>query len=84
MRLFVRGELSKKEVFEGNGHGVITLRPYKGEVSVFVTGPNRDLFKDTSFKFIYAAPGGNTMMTGPMGLVKAAQFLYETTMNDKR
>jgi uncharacterized protein (DUF1786 family) len=74
LRLFVRGELSNKEVFEGNGHGVITLRPYKGEVSVFVTGPNRDLFKDTSFKFIYAAPGGNTMMTGPMGLIKAAQF----------
>ncbi len=76
LRLFVRGELSNKEVFEGNGHGVITLRPYKGEVSVFVTGPNRDLFKDTSFKFIYAAPGGNTMMTGPLGLVKAAQYRF--------
>jgi uncharacterized protein (DUF1786 family) len=78
LRFFVRGELSNKEVFEGNGHGVITLRPYKGEVSVFVTGPNRDLFKDTSFKFIYAAPGGNTMMTGPMGLIKAAQFWKST------
>jgi uncharacterized protein (DUF1786 family) len=74
LRFFVRGELSNKEVFEGNGHGVITLRPYKGEVSLFVTGPNRDLFKDTSFKFIYAAPGGNTMMTGPMGLIRAAQY----------
>jgi hypothetical protein len=41
---------------------------------VIVTGPNRDLFEKTSLKFIYAAPGGNTMMTGPMGLVKAAQF----------
>jgi len=76
LRLFVRGELSHREVFEGNGHGVITLRPYPGEVSVFVTGPNRDLFKDTSFQFIYAAPGGNTMMTGPMGLVKAALFRF--------
>jgi uncharacterized protein (DUF1786 family) len=73
LRLFVRGELSNKEVFEGNGHGVITLRPYNGEVSLFVTGPNRDLFEGTSFKFTYAAPAGNTMMTGPMGLVKAAQ-----------
>jgi len=76
LRLFVRGELSSKEVFEGNGHGVITLRPYNGEVSLFVTGPNRDLFEGTSFKFTYAAPGGNTMMTGPMGLVKAAQFRF--------
>jgi uncharacterized protein (DUF1786 family) len=76
LRLFVRGELRNEEVFEGNGHGVITLMPYKGEVSVFVTGPNRDLFRDTSFKFIYAAPAGNTMMTGPMGLVKAARFRF--------
>ena len=76
LRLFVRGELSSKEVFEGNGHGVITLRPYNGEVSLFVTGPNRDLFEGTSFKFTYAAPGGNTMMTGPMGLVKAAHFRF--------
>jgi len=41
-----------------------------------VTGPNRDIFKGTSFKFIYAAPGGNTMMTGPMGLVRAAQYRF--------
>ena len=74
LRLFVRGELRNREVFEGGGHGVITLRPYKGEFSLFVTGPNRDLFEGTSLKFIYAAPAGNTMMTGPMGLVKAAQF----------
>ena len=74
LRLFVRGELRNKEVFEGNGHGVITLRPFDGDVSVLVTGPNRDIFKGTSLQFIYAAPGGNTMMTGPMGLVKAAQF----------
>jgi uncharacterized protein (DUF1786 family) len=78
LRLFVRGELNGKKVFEENGHGAITLRPYKGEVSVVVTGPNRDLFKGTSFKFIYAAPGGNTMMTGPMGLVKAAQYRFGT------
>jgi uncharacterized protein (DUF1786 family) len=74
LRLLIRGELSGRKVFEENGHGAFTLKPYPGEVSVIVTGPNRDLFKETSFKFIYAAPGGNNMMTGPMGLVKAAQF----------
>jgi uncharacterized protein (DUF1786 family) len=78
LRLFVRGELSSRKVFEENGHGAITLRPYEGVMSVLVTGPNRDLFKGTSFKFTYAAPGGNTMMTGPMGLVKAAQFQFGT------
>jgi len=74
LSLFLRGELRSKEVFDENGHGAITLKPYYGDVSVLVTGPNRDLFKGTSFKFIYAAPGGNTMMTGPMGLVRAALF----------
>ncbi len=78
LRLFLRGELSSRKVFEENGHGVITLRPFYGDVSVFVTGPNRDIFKGTSFKFFYAAPAGNTMMTGPMGLVKGAQFRFGT------
>jgi uncharacterized protein (DUF1786 family) len=76
LSLFVRGELTSKKVFEENGHGVITLKPFYGEIPVIVTGPNRDLFKTTSMKFIYAAPGGNTMMTGPMGLVKATQFRF--------
>jgi uncharacterized protein (DUF1786 family) len=76
LKLFLRGELSSRKVFEENGHGVVTLKPFYGDVSVFVTGPNRDIFKGTSFKFVYAAPGGSTMMTGPMGLVKAAQFRF--------
>jgi len=76
LRLFVRGELDGKKVFEENGHGAITLKPLPGVFSVFVTGPNRDLFRKTSFKFIYAAPGGNTMMTGPMGLVRATQYRF--------
>jgi uncharacterized protein (DUF1786 family) len=74
LSLFAKGKLDGKKVFEENGHGAITLNPYQGEVRVFVTGPNRDLFKGTGMKFTYAAPGGNTMMTGPMGLVRAALF----------
>ena len=76
LNLFLRGELESGKIFEENGHGVINLKPFYGDVSVFVTGPNRDLFKGTSLKFTYAAPGGNTMMTGPMGLVRAAQFRF--------
>ena len=76
LTLFLRGELSGRKVFEENGHGAITLKPCKGDISTYVTGPNRDLFKGTGMKFIYAAPGGNTMMTGPMGLVRAAQYQF--------
>ncbi len=78
LRLFVRGGLSSRKVFEENGHGAITLTPYEGEIPVLVTGPNRDLFRGTSLKYSYAAPGGNTMMTGPMGLVRATQFQFGT------
>ncbi len=79
LRLFVRGELEGERVFKENGHGAVTLKPLPGVFSVIVTGPNRDLFKKTSFKFIYAAPGGSTMMTGPMGLVRAAQYRFGQT-----
>jgi uncharacterized protein (DUF1786 family) len=74
LKLFIRGELDGKRVFEENGHGAISLNPCKEEVPILVTGPNRDLFKESGLKFTYAAPGGNTMMTGPMGLVRAALF----------
>ena len=76
LRLFARGELDGKKVFKENGHGAVTLKSLPGVFPVIVTGPNRDLFRKTSFKFIYAAPGGNTMMTGPMGLVRAAQYKF--------
>ncbi len=76
LRLFTRGELSRQEVFDDDGHGVITLTPFFGEAPVWVTGPNRDLFNGTSLRFKYAAPAGNTMMTGPMGLVRAALYRF--------
>ncbi len=78
LKLFVRGELDGKKVFEENGHGAICLTSYKEEVPILVTGPNRGLFKESGLKFTYAAPGGSTMMTGPMGLVRAAQHRFGT------
>ena len=76
LRRFSRGELSSKEVYEADGHGAVTLKPVPGDIPVVVTGPNRDLFKGTSMDFVFAAPAGNTMMTGPMGLIKAALFCF--------
>ena len=84
LRLFVRGELEGKKVFKENGHGAITLKPLPGVFPVIVTGPNRDLFRKTSFKFIYAAPGGNTMMTGPMGLVRASQYRFGQKVESRK
>jgi len=78
LRLFVKGELRSEKVYEEGGHGAINLKSHKGEIPVVVTGPHRDLFRETSLEFTYAAPGGNTMMTGPVGLVKAALFRLGT------
>jgi len=83
LRLFCRGELSRGEVFEDDGHGVITLTPYYGDIMARVTGPNRNLFQKTSLNFSYAAPGGNTMMTGPLGLVKAALYRFQNRENKR-
>jgi uncharacterized protein (DUF1786 family) len=84
LRRFLRGELTRQEVFEDDGHGVITLTPFLGEVPVWVTGPNRDIFKETALPFQYAAPGGNTMMTGPMGLIKAALYRFQKAEGSKQ
>lgn len=83
LRRFLRGELTRQEVFEEEGHGVITLTPFSEEVGVWVTGPNRDLFRETSLPFRYAAPGGNTMMTGPMGLIRAALYRFQSSEKSK-
>ncbi len=84
LRRFLRGELTREEVFGEDGHGVITLTPYFGEIPLWVTGPNRDLFKATNLPYKYAAPGGNTMMSGPMGLVKAARYKFEKVKSSIR
>jgi uncharacterized protein (DUF1786 family) len=81
---FVRGELDGKEVFENNGHGAVALTPFYGAFLIFVTGPNRDLFKRTSLQCTYAAPAGNTMMTGSMGLVKAALYRFQKAESSKQ
>jgi uncharacterized protein (DUF1786 family) len=42
---------------------------------------DRDLFKGTDMKDRYSAPGGNTMMTGPVGLVKATLYRFGNASN---
>jgi uncharacterized protein (DUF1786 family) len=77
LRRFAKGQLTKQEVFDDNGHGVVTLTACPGDLPVIVTGPNRDLFNGTSLPYRYAAPGGSTMMAGPMGLVRATEHVLE-------
>ena len=73
------GRLTNDSVFEDGGHGAL----YPGEPpgldgmeSIAVTGPNRAMIEGSGLKYVYATPGGDMMMTGPIGLVEVAKRLF--------
>jgi uncharacterized protein (DUF1786 family) len=71
---FANGDLTNEEVFREGGHGLfyLTQPPGFSQIDVIaVTGPNRKLASKTNFPNHFAAPGGDMMMTGPIGLVEA-------------
>ena len=77
---FADGKLSDKEVFEDGGHGLFYLsKPTsfpKIEV-IAATGPNRSVIRETGLQVHFAAPAGDVMMTGPVGLIEAAKRKFE-------
>ncbi len=55
------------------GHGLFYLEEPPGFDRidlVAVTGPNRSLMRGSGLEVYYPSPGGDMMMTGPMGLVR--------------
>ena len=71
---FADGKLSDEDVFEDDGHGMFYLSepPTLQRIKVILaTGPNRELLKKTGLDVVFAAPAGDVMMTGPIGLIKA-------------
>jgi uncharacterized protein (DUF1786 family) len=73
---FADGKLSNEEVFKDDGHGLFFL----AELSTFdkikrviATGPNRSILIETNLDVHFAAPAGDVMMTGPIGLIEAAK-----------
>ncbi|MDY6796139.1 MAG: DUF1786 family protein [Actinomycetota bacterium] len=74
---FCAGEASDADPYMESGHGLFYLDtpPGMDELSVIAaTGPNRDLMRETDLEVYYPAPGGDMMMTGPMGLVESLLF----------
>jgi uncharacterized protein (DUF1786 family) len=70
---FRSGELKGSEIFEDGGHGAyIEYTPEKIE-SIVVTGPKRHRFQkhDLLKSAVAAAPGGDMMITGCIGLLLA-------------
>jgi uncharacterized protein (DUF1786 family) len=72
------GRLTDRDVFEDGGHGALyvdELPGLDGLEAIAVTGPNRSLIECSGLEYRYAAPGGDIMMTGPIGLVEVAKKL---------
>jgi uncharacterized protein (DUF1786 family) len=65
------GTLKTEEVFQDMGNGAIIYETFSLEDlgEIVVTGPNRKLITQTKLPFYYATPGGDMMMTGPLGIV---------------
>lgn len=77
LRAFAQGTLRDDDVFRDGGHGAFYLAKPTGPVlsSLVATGPNRRLVTDLPIPAYFAAPGGDVMMTGTIGLVEATKTL---------
>jgi uncharacterized protein (DUF1786 family) len=78
LRAFADGGLTDDAVFSDGGHGLFFLdeAPSFARIeTVLATGPNRRLLAQTPFPIHFAAPAGDVMMTGPLGLVEGVQRL---------
>ena len=67
------GEITHEEVYNDHGHGAHVLNPISELEKVIVSGPKRELIEKTNLDWHHAAPGGDVMMTGTVGLIKTIQ-----------
>ena len=77
---FADGKLSNEEVFKDKGHGLFYLSAPPGFSKIeklLASGPNRSLVAKTDLQVHLAAPAGDVMMTGPIGLVEAARRKFK-------
>jgi uncharacterized protein (DUF1786 family) len=89
LRSLADGSLKHLDVFEQHGHGALIYDPVpfpldKGELSVNVTGPQRNIFKRTNtsapttkptIRPYFAVPFGDMMLAGCIGLLAATADL---------
>ncbi|MGN0177021.1 MAG: DUF1786 domain-containing protein [Methanobrevibacter sp.] len=70
IKRLAEGTITNKEVYEDHGHGAHVLNPISKIEKVIVSGPKRELIEKTNLDWHHAAPGGDVMMTGTVGLIK--------------
>lgn len=77
IKKLVDGTLTHEEVHDDNGHGAHIINPLPKLEKVIVTGPQRKIIKNTSLNYYNASPGGDVMMTGPVGLIKSTEYILK-------
>jgi uncharacterized protein (DUF1786 family) len=73
---FAEGTLSDKEVFDSGGHGLFYLQETPGLSrleKIAATGPQRNILAQASLPVHFAAPAGDVMMTGSIGLIEVTK-----------
>jgi len=75
LRRFLAGGLDSAEVREDGGHGAVLAPDAFAGLSgpIMVTGPRRDLLRESGLPLEFAAPHGDMMLTGCYGLLRAAR-----------
>ncbi|MDP6461493.1 MAG: DUF1786 family protein [Candidatus Krumholzibacteria bacterium] len=81
LRRFADGDFSDEQVREDGGEGAVHFDPpgFHAVERILVTGPNRGLLLETDLDTLFPAPGGDMMMTGPLGLLRFAERLLGTS-----
>jgi uncharacterized protein (DUF1786 family) len=74
------GSITHEEVFNDHGHGAFIMNPRpleldKGRFGVVVTGPRRNLMRESTLRPYYAVPFGDMMISGCFGLLVAVADL---------
>lgn len=77
LKEFAAGMLTHEDVFADHGHGALIYaqEPFglgEGEFDVVITGPRRNLLRESTLRSYFAAPFGDMMLTGCFGLLAAA------------
>ncbi len=70
-RRLSEGELEFEEVFNDGGHGCCIHEAvgFKNIKTILVTGPNREIMKNSKLPVMFAVPFGDMMLSGCFGLV---------------
>ncbi len=86
------GTLQNKTIFDDMGHGALVtnsrvLNTGLGDWDVLVTGPRRSMFSQpgspNGLRPLFAAPGGDMMLAGNFGLLRAAADLLPAHLSDQ-